>query len=144
MDQRKYSGFSSTTMQILGIFRLLLATILAALYLISKRLIPTDEGLSQTFYIIFTLYLLFLLLSYLFLKRSRFQTMQAIRIFAIVDLAYLSVLRFITDVLDSSLIIMLLISIMSHGSFSPISFYIARAFKRCRRSAFSPLSILPI
>ncbi len=120
MDQRKYSGFSSTTMQILGIFRLLLATILAALYLISKRLIPTDEGLSQTFYIIFTLYLLFLLLSYLFLKRPRFQTMQAIRIFAIVDLAYLSVLCFITDGLDSPLIIMMLISIMAHGAFLPI------------------------
>lgn len=120
MANPKIKSFLATTIQGLGIFRLSLAAVLAALYLMNQQLAPEDSALAAAFYIIFTLYLVFLLLSYYLLKREKLQTTRVIRLFALIDLAYLSILCFLTGGSESPLIIMMLLSIMAHGSFLPI------------------------
>lgn len=112
--------FSSMMLQLLGIFRLVVAVILSAIYFISQKLWPLDENISHHFQLLLLSYLGFLLLSTLLLKRRPFQNDATIRIFSVIDLAMLSFLCFLTDGLDSPLIIMILISLMAHGAFLPI------------------------
>lgn len=103
--------------QLLGIFRLIMAVILSSVYLLSSRVSPEALPISKYFHIILLIYLLFLLVSTLILKRLRFQTRAYIYFFGLLDLGFISALCYFTDGLNSPLIILLLISFMMHGAF---------------------------
>lgn len=108
---------SNIPIQLLGIFRLIMAVILSSIYILSARLSPEALPISRYFQVVLLVYLFFLLASTLFLKRSRFQTTRYIYFFGLLDLAFISTLCYYTDGLNSPLIILLLISFMVHGTF---------------------------
>ncbi|WP_018121785.1 sensor histidine kinase [Wohlfahrtiimonas chitiniclastica] len=104
-------------MQLLGIFRLIMAVILSSVYILSARVSPEALPISQYFHYILLTYLVFLLISTLILKRVRYQTTRYIFFFGLLDLGFISALCYFTDGLDSPLVILLLISFMVHGAF---------------------------
>lgn len=103
--------------QLLGIFRLIMAVILSSVYILSARLSPEALPISHYFQVILLIYLVFLLSSTLLLKRQKFQTTTIIYFFGLLDLGFISALCFFTDGLNSPLVILLLISFMVHGAF---------------------------
>ena len=103
--------------QLLGIFRLIMAVILSSVYILSARVSPEALPISRYFQIVLLTYLVFLLVSTLILKRQQFQTTKFIYIFGLLDLAFISALCYYTDGLNSPLVILLLISFMVHGAF---------------------------
>lgn len=107
--------------QLLGIFRLIMAVILSSVYILSSRVSPEALPISRYFQVVLLIYLVFLLVSTLILKRQQFQTTRFIYFFALLDLAFISLLCFFTDGLNSPLVILLLISFMVHGAFLPLS-----------------------
>ena len=60
--------------QLLGIFRLIMAVILSSVYILSSRFSPEALPISSYFQFVLLSYLIFLLFSTLVLKRRRFQT----------------------------------------------------------------------
>lgn len=103
--------------QLLGIFRLIMAVILSSVYILSARVSPDALPISRYFQIVLLTYLVFLLISTLILKRQQFQTTKFIYIFGLLDLGFISALCYYTDGLNSPLVILLLISFMVHGAF---------------------------
>ena len=103
--------------QLLGIFRLIMAVILSSVYILSARVSPEALPISRYFQIVLLVYLVFLLVSTLILKRQKFQTTRFIYCFGLLDLGFISMLCFFTDGLNSPLVILLLISFMVHGAF---------------------------
>ncbi len=103
--------------QLLGIFRLIMAVILSSVYILSARVSPEALPISRYFQVVLLTYLVFLLVSTLILKRQRFQTTKFIYVFGLLDLAFISALCYYTDGLNSPLVILLLISFMVHGAF---------------------------
>lgn len=103
--------------QLLGIFRLIMAVILSSVYILSSRFSPEALPISSYFQFVLLSYLIFLLFSTLVLKRRRFQTTTFIYFFGLLDLGFISLLCYFTDGLNSPLIILLLISFMVHGAF---------------------------
>lgn len=103
--------------QLLGIFRLIMAVILSSVYILSARVSAEALPISRYFQIVLLTYLVFLLVSTLILKRQQFQITKFIYMFGLLDLAFISALCYYTDGLNSPLVILLLISFMVHGAF---------------------------
>lgn len=116
----EYTQPRGIPIQLLGIFRLIMAVILSSVYILSARLSPEVLPISYYFQVILLVYLVFLLVSTLILKQPKFQTTTLIYCFGLLDLGFISALCFFTDGLNSPLVILLLISFMVHGAFLSI------------------------
>ncbi len=110
-------NYSPVTLQVLGIFRLILAAFLSSVYLINNNQWITPRGDFDYFKAFLLIYLAFVLFTTLLLKFRFLQKKITIFISAVIDLSFIGILCFLTDGLNSPIIIMLLISTMAHGAF---------------------------